>query len=141
MKLYCRECEEFMKYEGHETTSVGSLDIRFSCPFCDRIVSLVTNAGETQMISSFGVKIGGESESKCPFDITKGSLHESDQAGQPSAIRSIIKWSDDAQKRLQNVPTFAQPMAKNAIEKFAKDNGHDEITIEVMDEAKKVVGH
>jgi hypothetical protein len=131
-----------MKYEGHETTSTGSLDIRFSCPFCDRVVSLVTNSGETQMISSFGVKIGGESVSKCPFDITKGSLKESFVAEPSSAgSESAIRWTDAAQKRLENVPPFAQPMAKRAIEKFAKDHGHEEITLEVMDEAKKVVGH
>jgi nucleotide-binding universal stress UspA family protein len=51
-----------------------------------------------------------------------------------------ITWSDEAKKRLERVPVFARPMAVMAIERFAKENGHTEITPEVMNRAREKMG-
>ncbi|HAL47936.1 MAG TPA: hypothetical protein DCP37_09295 [Dehalococcoidia bacterium] len=57
-----------------------------------------------------------------------------------SADDESIPWSADAEERLQNVPPFARNMARQAIEEYARDGGHDEVTLEVMDEARERMG-
>jgi hypothetical protein len=51
-----------------------------------------------------------------------------------------IAWSDEAKKRLERVPSFARPMAVMAIERFATENGHTEITPEIMNRAREKMG-
>jgi len=48
-----------------------------------------------------------------------------------------IEWTEGALKRLEKVPPFARGMAKKAIEDYARENNHKEVTNEVMDEATK----
>jgi len=47
-----------------------------------------------------------------------------------------LTWSADATKRLENIPFFIRPMAKKEIERLAREGGHSEVTVEVMDQAK-----
>ena len=56
-------------------------------------------------------------------------------AGQPALL-----WSDDAKKRLENVPAFARPMAIMAIERYAKEHNITTITPEVMSAAREKIG-
>ena len=48
-----------------------------------------------------------------------------------------IAWTPDAEKRLENIPDFIQPMARREIERLAKERGATTITAEVMDDAKE----
>lgn len=52
------------------------------------------------------------------------------------AAPSGLTWSADASKRLENIPFFIRPMAKKEIERIARERGHAEVTVEVMDQAK-----
>ena len=45
-------------------------------------------------------------------------------------------WTPEALERLERVPSFVRSMAKTGIEEFARENGHTEITAEVMDIAR-----
>jgi nucleotide-binding universal stress UspA family protein len=51
-----------------------------------------------------------------------------------------LPWDEEAIVRLQNVPEFARPMAKSAIEEYAKSQGHEIVTAPVMLEAKEKFG-
>jgi hypothetical protein len=42
---------------------------------------MVTNPGETQMVASLGVKLGGRTETAEPFEMTRGTLKDEAQAG------------------------------------------------------------
>jgi hypothetical protein len=42
---------------------------------------MVTNPGETQMVSSLGVKLGGRTEAAVPFEMTHGTLKDEALAG------------------------------------------------------------
>lgn len=68
---------------------------------------------------------------KCPFTsvISEALQEEPEPAAEPV-------WSAEALERLERIPAFVRPMAKMGIESFAKDNGHAEITAEVMDAAR-----
>lgn len=81
MKFVCLNCETYMNFENVEKPGEGSLGVFFGCPSCNAKFSMVTNPGETQMVSSLGVKLGGRSAAAEPFEMTRGTLKEEAQAG------------------------------------------------------------
>ncbi|HEX8749667.1 MAG TPA: PCP reductase family protein [Nitrospira sp.] len=81
MKFVCLNCETYMNFEKVEKPAEGSLGVFFGCPSCGAKFSMVTNPGETQMVSSLGVKLGGRTEAAEPFEMTRGTLKEEAQAG------------------------------------------------------------
>ncbi len=96
---------------------------------------MLTNPYETQLVQSLGVKIGpGEKAAEaeaggCPFS---GMLAEM-EAQSPDAG---VTWTPEALARLDNIPDFVRPMAKQGIESYAKSNGHTTIDDAVMEEAR-----
>jgi hypothetical protein len=81
MKFVCLNCETYMTFEKVEKPAEGSLGVFFACPSCNAKFSMVTNPGETQMVSSLGVKLGGRTEAAQPFEMTRGTLKEEALAG------------------------------------------------------------
>ncbi|MBI5039350.1 MAG: PCP reductase family protein [Nitrospirae bacterium] len=61
--------------------------------------------------------------------MTRTNLDEGAETG--------IDWSEEAERRLEQIPPFVRPMAKTGIERFARERGYREITLPVMEEAKK----
>ena len=59
MKFVCMKCETYMNFEKVEKPGEGSLGVFFGCPSCGARFTMVTNPGETQMVSSLGVQLGG----------------------------------------------------------------------------------
>ena len=53
---------------------------------------------------------------------------------------NVVTWSDEAKKRLENIPSFARPMAVLAIERYAKEIGCRVITPEIMKKARDKSG-
>ncbi len=81
MKFVCLNCETYMNFEKVEQPAEGSLGVFFRCPSCEAKFSMVTNPGETQMVSSLGVKLGGRTVEAEPFEMTRGTLKDDVQAG------------------------------------------------------------
>jgi hypothetical protein len=81
MKFVCLNCETYMNFEKVEKPAEGSLGVFFGCPSCGAKFSMVTNPGETQMVSSLGVKLGGRTVAAEPFEMTRGTLKDEAQAG------------------------------------------------------------
>jgi len=46
-------------------------------------------------------------------------------------------WAPEAEKRLENIPSFVRPMARKEIERIAQDRGMTAVTAALMDEAKE----
>lgn len=81
-----------------------------------------------------------DSESKCPFGEVVRSA-EGEEEGEPEgAAPDEPRWTDGAEERLSNVPSFARPMARKSIEQHAEEQGYDEIDASVMDEVKGQFG-
>src|SRR5213080_1607340 len=57
-----------------EEDAEGALGVFFGCPSCGAKFSMVTNPGETQMVSSLGVQLGGRTVAAEPFEMTRGTL-------------------------------------------------------------------
>src|ERR671936_1201573 len=81
MKFVCLNCETYMSFEKVEQPAEGSLGVFFGCPSCGAKFSMVTNPGETQMVSSLGVQLGGRNAAAEPFEMTRGTLKEEAKAG------------------------------------------------------------
>jgi len=81
MKFVCLNCETYMNFEKVEKPVEGSLGVFFGCPSCGAKFSMVTNPGETQMVSSLGVTLGGRTDTAEPFEMTRGTLKEEALAG------------------------------------------------------------
>ncbi|MDE0487233.1 MAG: PCP reductase family protein [Nitrospira sp.] len=73
-----------MSFEKVEKPAEGSLGVFFACPSCEAKVSMVTNPGETQMVSSLGVQLGGRTVDPSPLEMTRGTLKEDSVAPAPS---------------------------------------------------------
>src|SRR5215475_14298475 len=81
MKFVCLNCETYMNFEKVEKPGEGSLGVFFGCPSCGAKFSMVTNPGETQLVSSLGVKLGWRTATAEPFEMTRETLKEEALAG------------------------------------------------------------
>ena len=129
-----------MKLQTVAPPDRGSLSVVYSCPACGYEMAMLTNAYETQVVQSLGVRIGPAQASteantaggKCPF----GAMVPD---AQPK-IENAIRWTSGAEARLTNIPEFVRPMAKTGIEKFAQERGAVEVDEKILDEAKEFFG-
>jgi len=156
---------------------------------------MVTNPGETQMVSSLGVKLGGRTVAAEPFEMTRGTLkdealagsgqmaaylNEKIQSGQPVSASagaepmapnqtkpgektgsgcpfsamvaemgltggkaeasnggaSEFTWTPDAKEKLERLPSFVKPMVQSSVEAYARKHGFKAINLQVMDDSK-----
>ena len=148
MKFLCVPCDSPMKLQTVGPPERGSLSVVYSCPECGYEIAMLTNAYETQVVQSLGVRIGpatGDAASStstasgngCPFT----AMIPGNGEVQPGAGETIpIRWTAAAEARLANIPEFVRPMAKTGIEKFARDRGALEVDERILDAAKDFFG-
>jgi DNA-directed RNA polymerase subunit RPC12/RpoP len=163
MKFLCLDCDEPMKLHGTEGPDQGSLTVTFRCPECGFRVAMLTNAFETQMVKSLGVKIGGRTTPPTPFEHLRASMAEArpdafaaDATAEPTSTSGCpfaamlndgttaapreIRWSPEAEARVARIPEFIRPMARRAIERYAESQGVSTITEAVMEDARGTFG-
>jgi len=126
-----------MKLQTVAPPDRGSLSVVYSCPACGYEMAMLTNAYETQVVQSLGVRIGPDASAttgagKCPFP---GMMPAAEKA-----VEGGIRWTSAAEARLTNIPEFVRPMAKTGIEKFAQERGAVEVDEKILDEAKEFFG-
>lgn len=138
MKFLCIVCDEPMKLESSEGPEEGSMTITFGCPKCKVRVALLTNPHETQLVKSLDVCIGGHKTQSEPLGFVRKTMEK--RGGEEDEGKSEIIWTKEAEKRLENVPTFVRPMARMGVENYAREKGYREITVKVMEEAREKMG-
>ncbi len=147
MKFLCVPCDSPMKLQSVGPPERGSLSVIYSCPECGYEMAMLTNAYETQIVQSLGVRIGpeieagssGASAGRCPFGAMIPGMEgarEPAQTDEPIPVR----WTAGAEARLEKVPAFVRPMARTGIEKFARDNGASEVDETILDAARDFFG-
>ena len=139
MKFLCVPCDSPMKLQSVGPPERGSLSVVYSCPECGYEMAMLTNAYETQVVQSLGVRIGPragsiEGRKRCPFSAMIPGTETA--SGEPIPIR----WTAAAEARLANIPEFVRPMARTGIEKFARDKGTLEVDEKILDEAREFFG-
>lgn len=93
MKFVCLNCETYMSFEKVEKPAEGSLGVFFACPSCEAKFSMVTNPGETQMVSSLGVQLGGRTTEASPLEMTRGTLKE--EVSAPAEAGSMAAYLNE----------------------------------------------
>ena len=162
MKFLCVPCDSPMKLQSVGPPDDGSLSVVYSCPECGYEMAMLTNAYETQIVRSMGVRIGpelkktvdgqagaesapaslaeasAEAASGCPF---AGMIQGTDAGERRLVAEPIpVRWTAAAEARLANVPHFVRPMARAGIEKFATENGAMEVDEQILDAAREFFG-
>jgi hypothetical protein len=130
-----------MKLQSVGPPERGSLSVVYSCPECGYEMAMLTNAYETQVVQSLGVRIGPENGatttgSRCPFGAMVPTTEEA-PAGSPEAP---VRWTVAAEARLANIPEFVRPMARTGIERFARERGAVEVDESLLDAAREFFG-
>jgi len=141
MKFLCVPCDSPMKLQTVAPPDRGSLSIVYACPECGYEIAMLTNAYETQVVQSLGVKIGSaEASAKgpgCPFS---AMIPAGDETAPRTAAPTAVRWTAAAEARLANIPEFVRPMAKTGIERFARERGANEVDETILDAAKEFFG-
>lgn len=161
MKFLCVECDAQMHFSDRRIPGDGTMAALFRCPECGRSVGMLTNPMETRLVSSLGVKVGGEevpgdgdAPGREPLSETRAAMEDGRAdvvASDPSAPEDAngppgetepgtVAWSDAARRRLQGVPSFVRGMVHRIYTDYAKERGIREITPEVMDRARSDLG-
>jgi hypothetical protein len=168
MKFLCIPCDTPMKLQSVGPPERGSLSVVYSCPECGYEMAMLTNAYETQVVQSLGVRIGrpgtGEAASStsgtgCPFTAmmpaaegasTTGpgqagapdarTLRGGVESGEESGEPVAVRWTAAAEARLANIPAFVRPMARTGIERFARERGALEVDENILDAARDFFG-
>lgn len=144
MKFLCVECDKQMTFEERALPGDGTLAATFKCPACGRVVAMLTNPMETQLVASLGVQIGGRGVPVQPLETVRGmvSTGRDDAFTEAPAVATAtgVSWSPDAQERLARVPSFVRGMVKRIYADYAKERGIAEITTAVMDTARTELG-
>lgn len=134
MKFLCVTCDQPMKLEqAGPPDDGGSITALYACPTCSHRIAMLTNPYETQLVQSLGVKIGPgavteQPASGCPFSGVLGEMG--------AAAGDGVAWTPEALARLENIPEFVRPMARQGIEHYARTHGHATIDDAVMEEAR-----
>jgi hypothetical protein len=156
MKFLCVPCDTPMKLQTVGPPDRGSLSVVYSCPECGYEMAMLTNAYETQIVQSLGVRIGPEANaeaasagSRCPFSAMIPNAPGLDSNGARSApagaergpgAPASLEWTSAAEARLANVPEFVRPMARTGIERFARERGALEVDEAILDAAREFFG-
>ncbi|MGH7897763.1 MAG: PCP reductase family protein [Candidatus Binatia bacterium] len=125
-------------------------------------MAMLTNAYETQVVQSLGVRIGpdrlraegasasaqsatasqaealAEAGSRCPFTAMIPGTESSQTHDLSEPI--TIRWTAGAEARLANIPEFVRPMARTGIERFARERGALEVDEKILDAARDFFG-
>jgi len=168
MKFLCVPCDSPMKLQTVGPPERGSLSIVYACPECGYEMAMLTNAYETQVVQSLGVRVGPESDTKeagrlraqgasaslaeasaeagasgasgagCPFSAMIPGTEDAQPGKDGEPIP--VRWTAAAEARLANIPAFVRPMARAGIERFARDNGRLEVDEQILEAAREFFG-
>ena len=142
MKFLCVDCDRQMTFEERRLPGDGTLAAAFRCPQCGRVVAMLTNPMETQLVASLGVQIGGRTIPAQPLEMVRGMVAGGKEDAFDDGKRETgsVTWSADAQERLARVPGFVRGMVKKIYTDYAKERGIAEVTTAVMDAARAELG-
>jgi proto-chlorophyllide reductase subunit len=145
VKFLCVDCDRQMEFEERQLPGDGTLAAAFRCPRCGRVVAMLTNPMETQLVASLGVKIGGRTVTEQPLETIRTTIATAKDDALPETIaegaRAVAaRWSPDAMERLARVPGFVRGMVKRIYAEYARDHGIAEITPAMMDRARTELG-
>src|SRR6476661_2256720 len=141
MKFVCLNCETYMNLEKVEKPEEGSLGVFFACPSCSAKFSMVTNAGETNMMNALGLKLGARAEPAASMEGLRalaGDRQTATAANKPTqntpSVSPTTASPAKAEEKTSGCPFSA--MVQASVETYARKQGFKTITLQVMDDSK-----
>src|SRR4029453_9528630 len=119
MKFLCVPCDTPMKLQTVGPPDRGSLSIVYACPECGYEMAMLTNAYETQVVQSLGVRSGRAAEpggwgtpaGGCRFSAMMPATEGA--AARPGPGDPIqVRWTAAAEARLPHTPPFFCPRGR-----------------------------
>jgi hypothetical protein len=96
-----------MSLEKVEKPAEGSLGVFFACPSCNAKFSMVTNAGETSLMNSLGLKLGARSEAAAIVGMARGNQPEEPAQGKQPVATTAASPAKTAEKTTSGCPFSA----------------------------------
>ena len=133
-----------MKFVETNPPERGAMTIVYRCPTCSHEIAMVTNPFETELVGSLAgepVSVDAASHGntpKCPVTDSVAKAKAAKVSG--DEVSRSVGWTPEALERLQNIPEFVRPVAKQGIERMALERHYSEINEDVLDEAKDFFG-
>jgi hypothetical protein len=136
MKFLCLACDEPMKLAESTPPADGAgLTATFRCPRCGHGIAMLTNTWETEVVGSLGVKLANGRASRCPLGaMVSGAKTEA------AATDDGLTWTAGALARLERIPEMVRSMARDGVERFARDAGHGVVDEAVLEAARARLG-
>lgn len=127
-----------------ETQLVRALDVkiggRSSAPEPWEFVRTMLAAKREGALEGTGDVAAREEGSTASAELGAGPRCPFSAVANRAAEAASLTWDPAAEQRLERVPDFIRPMARQGIERFAVERGYERITEKVMDEARGVLG-
>ena len=149
MKFLCVPCDSPMKLQTVGPPERGSLSVVYSCPECGYEMAMLTNAYETQVVQSLGVRIGpaklqrrraaGTSGGKCPFS-RDDSGNRGDRSRASRASRSPSAGLPPPKRGSRTFPSSSAPWRGPASRDSPAREGSLEVDEKILDAARDFFG-
>ena len=126
--------EEWIEEQGGDVVTNEYLDKAIQA-LLPTHMQLVMGIGQAEEIARAEIKaeqaLSDRPVPQCPMG--------SDREAARQRARNGITWAKEAWERLELVPLIARPLARSTVERFAKDQDLDHVTVTVMDENKQAM--
>jgi hypothetical protein len=88
------------------------------------------------------VQIGSTSEAVTQLTSTNVLVTESPVSPLPSSKQKShsLEWKKEALEYLKRIPSFAQPMAREGIERYVESRGGKQVTLKDVQEVSRTLG-
>jgi len=97
-----------------------------------------TSVGSSVSTAAASSAKAGEKTSGCPFSamVAEMGLTSGGKPDKAGTATTEFAWSADAKEKLDRLPSFVKPMVQSSVEAFARKQGSQKITLQVMDDSK-----
>ena len=152
MKFLCVPCDSPMKLQTVGPPERGSLSVVYSCPECGYEMAMLTNAFETQVVQSLGVRIGPDgaatrpvraaSGGRCPFTamIPATSAPTARRAARQTGEPIPSGGRPPPKRGSRTFPSSSAPWRGPASSRFARERGPSKWTRQILDAARDFFG-
>ena len=150
MKFLCVPCDSPMKLQTVGPPERGSLSVVYSCPECGYEMAMLTNAYETQVVQSLGVRIGpaeasaeagasSGASSKCPFTAMIPGMEGAADAFGPRRT-DPVRWTAAAEAGSRTSPSSSAPWRGPASRDSPGSEEPLEVDEKILDAARDFFG-
>jgi hypothetical protein len=141
MKFLCLECDERMDFDDRQVPGDGTFGASYKCPSCGKGIAMLANQMETQLVEGLGIEIGGRTIDPAPMDFVQSTMITREDAfEEPANRKPAVQWTEASRNRLERVPNFVRGMVKRIYTDWAKEQGIEEMTPDIMDRARIDLG-